>query len=73
MTKSEVERTATGDAPVESPFEAFGKIFGASGDSVEALVRINALLSDPRFARAMAAIREEDAGVRAESEAPTIR
>ena len=58
---------------VESPFEAFGKLFGASGESVEALMRINAVLSDPRFARAMAAIREEDSGVRAESEAPTIR
>ncbi|HYD73305.1 MAG TPA: signal peptide peptidase SppA, partial [Candidatus Binatia bacterium] len=57
----------------ESPFEAFGKMFGASGESVEALMRINAVLSDPRFARAMAAIREEEAGVRAESEAPTIR
>jgi protease-4 len=58
---------------VESPFEAFGKMFGASGESVEALMRVNAVLSDPRFARAMAAMREEDASVRAESEAPTIR
>jgi protease-4 len=58
---------------VENPFEALGSLFGASSESVEALVRINAVLSDPRFARAMAAIREEDAGVRAESEAPTIR
>jgi protease IV len=58
---------------VENPFEALGSLFGASSESVETLVRINAVLSDPRFARAMAAIREEDAGVRAESEAPTIR
>jgi protease IV len=58
---------------VESPFEAFGDLFGASSESVEALVRINAVLSDPRFARAMAALREEDANVRADSEAPRIR
>ena len=58
---------------VESPFEAFGKMFGASGESVEALMRVNAVLSDPRFARAMDAMREEDANIRAESEAPTIR
>ena len=58
---------------VESPFEALGSLFGASSESVEALVRLHAVLSDPRFARAMAAIREEDASVRAESEAPTIR
>lgn len=57
----------------ESPFEAFGKLFGASEESVEALVRLNAVLSDPRFARAMAALREEDANVRADSEAPRIR
>jgi protease-4 len=58
---------------VESPFEAFGKLFGASGESVEALLRINAILSDPRAQRAFAALREEEAGVRAESEAPRIR
>jgi len=57
----------------ESPFEALGGLFGASSESVEALVRINALLSDPRTQRALAALREEDASVRAESEAPRIR
>lgn len=57
----------------ENPFKALGHLFGASSESVEALVRINAVLSDPRFARAMAAMREEDASVRAESEAPRIR
>lgn len=56
-----------------NPFAAFESLFGASSESVEALVRINALLSDPRTQRALAALREEDAGVRAESEAPTIR
>ncbi len=58
---------------VESPFQAFGRLFGASSESVEALVRINAVLSDPRFARAMAAVREDEASIRAESEAPRIR
>ncbi len=57
---------------VESPFEAFGQMFGASADSVEALVRINAALSDPRLQRVMAALREEDAGVRAQSEQFTV-
>ncbi len=57
---------------VESPFEAFGRMFGASADSVEALVRINAALSDPRMQRVMAALREEDASVRAESERFTV-
>lgn len=57
----------------ESPFEALGGLFGASSESVEALVRINAALSDPRTQRVLAAMREEDASVRAESEAPRIR
>lgn len=58
---------------VESPFQALGKLFGASGESVEALVRLNAVLSDPRTQRALAALREEEASVRAESETPRIR
>ncbi len=57
----------------KSPFEALGSLFGASGESVEALVRLNAVLSDPRFARAMSALREEEAGMRADSETPRIR
>lgn len=56
----------------ESPFEAFGKMFGGSAESVEALVRINAALSDPRMQRVMAAMREEDANVRAETDRFTI-
>ncbi|MEZ5994681.1 MAG: signal peptide peptidase SppA [Hyphomonadaceae bacterium] len=56
-----------------NPFEAFGRLFGASGDSVEALVRVNAALSDPRLRRVLAAMREEDANVRAEADAVTIR
>ncbi|MBY0564809.1 MAG: signal peptide peptidase SppA [Hyphomonadaceae bacterium] len=57
----------------ENPFEAFGRLFGASSESAEALVRLNAVLSDPRTQRALAALREEDANIRAESEAMTIR
>lgn len=57
----------------KSPFEALGRLFGASGESAEALLRLNAALSDPRMQRVLAALREEEAGVRAESEAPRIR
>lgn len=56
----------------ENPFEAFERMFGASSESVEALVRINAALQDPRMQRAMAALREDDANVRAEADAFTI-
>ena len=57
----------------ENPFEALGMLFGASSESVEGLARLNAALSDPRMRRVLAAMREEDASVRADSEAPTIR
>jgi protease-4 len=57
---------------VESPFEAFSKMFGASSESVEALIRIIAALSDPRLQRVMAAMREEDAGARAETDRFTV-
>lgn len=50
----------------ENPFEAIGRLFGASSESAEALVRLNAALSDPRVEQALAAIREEDANVRAQ-------
>jgi protease-4 len=56
----------------ESPFEAFEGMFGASSESVEALVRINAALQDPRMQRVMEAMREEDANVRAEADRFTI-
>lgn len=56
----------------ENPFEAFGKMFGASSESVEALMRVNAALSDPRVQRMMSAMREEDANVRAEADPFTI-
>jgi protease-4 len=51
----------------ESPFKALEGLFGASSESAEALVRLNAVLSDPRMGRALAALREEDAGARAEA------
>lgn len=57
----------------KNPFEAFGRLFGASSESVEALARINAALSDPRMQRVMAAMREDDANVRAEAGHMTVR
>lgn len=56
----------------ENPFEAFGEMFGASSESAEALVRINAALQDPRVRRMMAAMREEEASVRAETDPFTV-
>jgi protease-4 len=52
----------------ENPFESLGHLFGASSESVEALVRLNAALSDPRFQSALAAMGERGANVRAETE-----
>lgn len=52
----------------ENPFGALGKLFGVSGEAVEGLARVNAALSDPRVQRAMAAMREEEAGARAEAQ-----
>lgn len=57
----------------ENPFEALSTLFGASSESAEGLARLNAALSDPRMRRVLAAMREEDAGVRADSEAPAVR
>jgi protease IV len=57
----------------ENPFESLGAIFGASSDSVEALVRLNAALSNPRVQQAMSVLREEDANVRAQTGAMTIQ
>ncbi len=52
----------------ENPFESLGHLFGASSESVEALVRLNAALSDPRFQSALAAMDGRGANVRAETE-----
>jgi protease-4 len=57
----------------ENPFEAFGRLFGASSESVEALVRINAALQNPRIQQALEVVREEDANVRAETDRFTVR
>jgi protease-4 len=57
----------------ESPFKSFERLFGVSAQSAEALVQLNAVLSDPRVRRSMAALREEDANVRAETEGYDIR
>lgn len=57
----------------ENPFESFGRLFGASSESIEALVRINAIASDPRFTQAMRALREDDANVRAEASQIEVR
>lgn len=57
----------------KNPFEAFGALFGASSEGAEALSRLNAALADPRVREALAAIREDDANVRAEAERVRVR
>ena len=57
----------------ENPFDSLGKFFGVSSEAVEGLARLNAALSDPRMQRAMAALREDEAGVRAESQRLNVR
>lgn len=57
----------------ENPFQALERFFGVSAQSVEGLARLNAALSDPRMQRALAALREEDANVRAESQRIDVR
>jgi protease-4 len=57
----------------ENPFEALSSLFGVSAESAEALARLNAALSDPRLARALAALREEDVNVRAQAQHIEVR
>lgn len=57
----------------ENPFVALQRLFGVSSESAEALARLNAALSDPRLAQALAALREEDANVRAETQRIEVR
>jgi protease-4 len=57
---------------VESPFKAFEQMFGVSASSVQALVRLNAALSDPRMQRVLAAMGEDDVNVRAETDRFTV-
>jgi protease-4 len=56
----------------DNPFAAFGRLFGASAESVETLARVNAVLSDPRARQALEALREDDANVRARADAMHI-
>lgn len=57
----------------ESPFDSIGRLFGMSAESAQALARLNAVMSNPRVARALAALREEEAGARAEAQTFDIR
>jgi protease-4 len=57
----------------ENPFEVFENLFGVSSESAQALARLNAVLSDPRVQQALAALREEDATVRAEADRFDVR
>jgi protease-4 len=57
----------------DNPFKAFGQLFGASSESAESMARVAAVLADPRVQRSLAAMREEDANVRAESQHVDIR
>ncbi len=50
----------------QNPFEEFQRLFGVSTEAAEALVRISAVLGDPRVARALAASREAPLAARAE-------
>jgi protease-4 len=56
----------------QSPFQAFERMFGMSSETAQGLARINAALSDPRMQRMLAAMREEDANVRARTDHVTI-
>jgi len=57
----------------ENPFKALEGLFGVSSESAQALARLNAVVSDPRFVRAMEAMREEDGVARAEAGRMEVR
>jgi protease IV len=57
----------------ENPFESFGRLFGASAQSVETLARLNAVMSDPRMRQAISALDEDRAAIRAEAESYEVR
>jgi protease-4 len=57
----------------EDPFKELQRAFGVSAQSAQTLAEMNAVLSDPRFQRALAAIREEDAAARAEAAYVDVR
>jgi protease-4 len=57
----------------ENPFDELQRMFGVSAESARALVQLNAALNNPRIARALAAVDEREAGVRAETMALEVR
>jgi protease-4 len=57
----------------ENPFESLERLFGVSAEGAQALVRLNAALSDPRVQQALDALREEDANIRARADAIEVR
>jgi protease-4 len=57
----------------KNPFESFGRMFGASAESVQALARLNAVMSDPRMQRTLRVLSEDDANVRAEADRIEVR
>ncbi|MDX2276193.1 MAG: signal peptide peptidase SppA [Hyphomonadaceae bacterium] len=57
----------------ENPFESLSRLFGVSAEGAQGLARLNAALSDPELARALAALREEDVNVRAQAQHIEVR
>jgi protease-4 len=57
----------------DNPFKALEGLFGVSTESAQALARLNAVVSDPRFVRAMEAMREEEGIARAEAGRMDVR
>jgi protease-4 len=57
----------------DNPFEQLEQLFGVSSDSAQALARISALMSDPRFQDAARAMENREAGVRAEAPEVVVR
>jgi protease-4 len=57
----------------DGPFEQLERLFGVSSESAEALARISAVMSDPRFQEAARAMERHDATVRAEAPDVTVR
>ena len=55
------------------PFEELERLFGVSSESAEALARVSAVMSDPRFQEAAQAMEGRDAAVRAEAPAMRVR
>jgi protease-4 len=58
---------------VKNPFQALSNLFGVSADDAEALARLDTVIRDPRVARVLAAIPEQDANVRARADTVEVR